>query len=140
LSRVVGDVVLPDYQFDAELYGEMYARHNIIHEFGHVWDFPSHRSLSTGLMLFLETSVCEASPGYIAGQAPGATSCRFDIAAGLEPPPGRRTRPYAGTSALEDWAEAFAVFVYDDYYESLGYLGLGPLREQYVQARIHELR
>ena len=79
----------------------------------------------------------------VAGQVPGRTVCRFDITAGREPPPGRPLEPYAGTSRLEDWAEAFAVYVYDDYYESLGYLGyllLGPLREQYVQARINELR
>ena len=140
ISRVTGDIVLPDYQFD---HGEMYARHNIIHEFGHMWDLRSDLSLSTGLMLSLETIVCESAPGYVAGQVPGGTVCGFDIGAGREPPPGRPLEPYAGTSRLEDWAEAFAVYVYDDYYESLEYLGyllLGPLREQYVQARINELR
>lgn len=100
-------------------------------------------SLSAGLMIAMGIMTCEAAPGYVAGQAPGATLYRYDVSAGQEPPPGFLGDPYAVRSLLEDWAEAFATYIYPHDYHALRhrrYISIGPMRELYARTRLEQLR
>jgi hypothetical protein len=121
------DVALPDQVFN---YGEDYARYTTVHELGHIWDRRTSLRLSTGLMLYMGTLVCQGMGG-----------CHFNIWAGNEEPPGYidRNKNYAATNAMEDWAEAFASTVYPSYNDRAGYRRIGPLREQFVLDRIKQL-
>jgi RHS repeat-associated protein len=125
-----GDIILTDYTFGNT---RDYAVFETVHEFGHVWDFKQGQRLSQGMVSMLGTQVCQTWYSDWLGQV---CDCRFDIRAGKEPPPGDPLAPYAGTSAWEDWAEAFATYVYPAYYQSLGFPLLRPLRTQYVEDQI----
>ena len=127
-----GNIVLPDYHFNGT---KEYATFNIIHELGHVWDWRSGGQLSRGMQERLGTKVCLDN---ITGEI-----CYYDIFAGKESPPGDPDDPYAGSFLWEDWPEAFATYVYPDYYDkyvtSHKYKLLGTLRRQYVEERINAI-
>ena len=128
------DVILPNYTFDN---GDDYGMYAIIHEFGHVWDFKEDQQLSRGMELALGTSYCYKAIGLFS-----RCICQFDIRAGKETPPGDPNRPggpYAGENPREDWAEAFANYVYPDYYQGLHNDPLRPLRRQYVEDQIKSI-
>jgi RHS repeat-associated protein len=128
LNSVSGDIPLPDYTFSSS---ENYARYSIIHELGHVWDRRTSLRLSNGLVLALDTVVCNGMGG-----------CLFEVSR-KEDPPGDPKQPYAGKNSMEDWAESFANYVYPQYYQidmvSYGYLTLGLLRRAYVIKQIRSI-
>lgn len=124
------DVVLPDYIFSST---ESFAKYELVHELGHVWDRRTHNRLSNDMMIVLGTLVCEGMGG-----------CYFDIKAGKEFPPGapNQNKVYAGGSPMEDWAEAFASTIYKTFYPTYWgpkYRTIGPLREKYVRDQIAAL-
>ena len=127
----LGDIVMPDHFFSA---GDLYAKYGVVHELAHVWDRRSGKTLSEGISAVVGTKTVCNWLGF---------NCRYDlgIADGNEPPPGHHANPYAGVSAMEDWAEAFATFVYPAYYgQDQGNDILGPIRRQYVQEAIQNLQ
>jgi hypothetical protein len=131
-----GVVSLPDYMFKSS---DNFNRYNIIHEFGHIWDYRSGLTLSKEMSTFLGTRVCQTTNNV--------TICYFEIDAGREDAPGdystrdvNRDTLYAASNALEDWAEAFANVIYPDYYPSIGYKPIGPLRKQFVEDKINGIQ
>jgi RHS repeat-associated protein len=145
---LLGDVVLNDFMFNT--YNVDFETYWISHEFGHAWDFKQGQRLSRGMTSALGTSVCTqvAINGVGLGDAqfliPSVCVCQFDVDA-KEPPPGDPKDPYAGTSAWEDWAEAFANYVDPTYYQGMRNASnqtfnlLGPLRRQYVEEQIRAI-
>ena len=124
------DIVLPDYIFSST---EEYAKYEVAHELGHVWDRRTSLRLSNELMLYMGTLVCQGMGG-----------CYFDIRAGKESPPGdpNLDEVYAGESPMEDWAEAFASTIYKTFYPTYWgptYRTIGSLREKYVRDQIAAL-
>jgi hypothetical protein len=126
----LGDVVLPDYFFSNT---DEYAKYSFVHELGHVWDRRTGLQLSGDMSRSLGTQQCQMT-GH-------GVSCIFNIDVGKEKPPGYKPPygPYAGGSAMEDWAEAFASSVYPGHYGGVGATTLGPLRRQYVLDQIAAL-
>ena len=121
-----GVISLPDFMFRSD---DNRTRYDIIHEFGHIWDYRSGLTLSSEMSTFIGTRVCQSS------------YCRFDIDAGKEDAPGYIKDLYAGRNQLEDWAEAFANTIYPSFYRSLvGYREIGPLRKQFVEDKINGIR
>jgi hypothetical protein len=145
---IFGDVILTNYGINNELY----IKHTVIHELGHVWDENNHWKLSTGMMQLLGTKVCTRGYGY-------QPDCRYDVLAGTEPPVGYidpnsplQDPPYPNDDDLlilprniqgpwEDWADSFAVYIYPDYFASLTNYNsvLGPLRRQYINDQIQAI-
>lgn len=131
---------MPDYAFQ---YTREYAKYGVVHELGHVWDRRTALDLSNGLMVYIGTLVCEGMGG-----------CRFDISAGKELPPGYprfigKHKNYAGTTPMEDWAEAFASTIYPNYYSQFSifngtdwekYWLIGPMRKHYVLDQINNIK
>jgi hypothetical protein len=144
LSSFLGDVNLIGSNFD-----ELYLKHTIAHELGHVWDYRNNYKLSDGMKIKLKTWVCY--PGY--GADP---DCHFDVKAGTELFVGNLDTPYANgqlpgsplpfgvnkEGPWEDWAESFAEYVSDAYYKQFNSPTfnsvLGPIRRQYIYDQIHD--
>jgi len=128
---LTGDILLADSLFTSQAD----AKYLTAHELGHVWDWRTNwGSLHYEMSIELGTMVCPDTP-----ESATEDVCWFDIRAGKEPPPGRVLNPYAGTYVWEDWAEAFASYVYPEYYHRPGFLQLGTLRRQYVERKIEEI-
>jgi len=136
LSLALGDIILTDYVFldpNVKVKNDMFETYTVIHEFGHVWDYRTGLNLSSGLSKELGTIVCDLNEENIG-------KCHFDISAGKEKPPGNPGDNYAGTHPIEDWAEAFATYIYPQYYLSFErYDSLGPLRWSYVDEQIKKI-
>jgi RHS repeat-associated protein len=141
LKYIIGDVVLTNYGMNNELY----VKHLVIHELGHVWDENNHWKLSTGMMQLLGTEVCTRGYGY-------GPDCRYDVLSGKELPVGDPQNPYPNDDehlllprnyqgAWEDWADSFAVYVFPDYFASVkGWNStLGPIRRQYIYDQIQNI-
>lgn len=126
LSWVLGDIVLTDYTFD---YGDKFTLHSTIHELGHVWDVRTGLRLSRGIFTQFWTERCSIS------YWDGGVACSWVLDENIEAPPGNPQHPYAGFSSMEDWAEAFATYVYPYYYEA-PFNPLRSLRRQYVDNQI----
>lgn len=135
-----GDVVLAGSQTN-----ELYLKHTVAHELGHVWDERNSWRLSKGMENLLGTEVCSSGYSY-------NSDCRFDVKAGKETWVGDKSNPYQNDYAnyplpqniegpWEDWAESFAVYVSDAYYKSLSnsHYILGPIRRGYIYGQIHSI-
>ena len=124
------DIVYSNYAMD----NKTYIIYTTVHEFGHIWDIRNWLRLSNNMSITLNTTQCVTAKGR------QATSCYFDITKGEELPPGEKIKPYAGTNALEDWAEAFANYIYPKYYgDNPSYNQLGPIRRKYVHDQINAI-
>jgi len=139
LPGVFGNIILTDYAFpdpNSNIFqSNVYQKYGVIHEFGHVWDYRSNYNLSKNMKYKLGTWVCSDS-------ASNYGKCTFDISAGKEPPPGDKDLKinYAGIAPTEDWAEAFANYIYPDYYlQVLNYNTLGSIRRKYVEDQINAI-
>lgn len=130
-SLHIGDIVMPDSFFSDDLY----AKYSTVHELAHVWDRRSGLSLSKGIS-------AAAGAQWKCVYYPRAY-CYYDLGVnrGNEPPPGRPDQyNYAGTNAMEDWAESLATYVYDHYYGQYPkYWRLGPIRRKYVRDAIKSI-
>ena len=125
-----GLISLPNFMFRAD---DNRTTYDIIHEFGHIWDYRSNLTLSSEMSTFIGTRVCNTTQNMIV--------CYFDINAGREDAPGYKKDLYAGRNQLEDWAEAFASTIYPSFYRSLdGYREIGSLRKQFVEDKINGIR
>lgn len=115
--------------------GDEYAIHTVIHGLGHVWDWRNGLSLSKGMGRDIETLDCFDHPMY-------GEICLFYIDRIKEKPPGELGGPYAGKNAMEDWADSFANYVYDQYYRRVGYklLDTGGARERYIEKQLQAVR
>jgi RHS repeat-associated protein len=166
LADILGDVVLANYAFD---HGSALARFTVAHELGHVWDYRTGDQLSMGLMLALDTWICDDSGQncYWAPYAARVDETTLEIVypekypgtpkmCGDEPPnsshkvAGCEKPPYAATyggfplltgPGAEDWADSFASYVYPDFYPSRdrSCLKRGGIRENYVRKQINSL-
>jgi RHS repeat-associated protein len=132
----VGDIGLTDHPYNVKFKGDEFTTHTIIHEVGHVWDIKTGFKLSLEMAKELETWVCVPHVEY-------GEICSFDITKGKEPPPGNIDDPYAGNNRLEDWADSFATYIYDDYYDyfsSTRVLEKGGIRERFIREQINSLQ
>ena len=161
LASAIGDVVLTDNAFPQDPDG---AKWVVVHELAHVWDHRTGHRLSQGLMKALGTSHCasagcdwfplarqydyltdsivapEAAPGTSIGCSASDISNRVS---GCSVP---YASTYGGTGSWatgpgwEDWAEAFASYVYPGFYPSQQppRVGLvrGGVRETYIRQQI----
>ncbi len=124
------DIVLTNYGFT----NENFVTYTLSHELGHIWDIRNGFRLSSEMSKVVGTYYCDPSAGW---------PCFYDVHKGQEPPPGDPNlyENYAGTNAREDWAEAFANYIYPNYYKNFkGYKLIGPIRRQYVQDQIQSNR
>jgi RHS repeat-associated protein len=161
LWSVLGEMVIPNSTFTGS---PMYATYSIIHEFGHIWDYHTGHALAVGLMLELETWVCDDLgecrwwPYYarvdedtlevVLPETPPGTPlrCQGRAPSPTDPRSECRQPPYASTYGSrhmsgpgeEDWAESFATYVYPDWFRSLDrtILVSGGRREDYVREAI----
>lgn len=106
----------------------------IIHEFGHVWDFRSGESLSSGMANYLGNINCSRNKSSL--------GCEWKLNTEKELPPGNKdiANNYAASGRWEDWAESFANTIYP-YYESIGEnVALGSIRKKYVLNQIMDIK
>jgi hypothetical protein len=142
-SSIMGDIVLQDYNFSDT---KDYAKFTFVHELGHVWDYQTGGRLShelrdltggwicLGEICFVNTSmspIIEPSPDtrIVCEQNPMLKSCK--------------KLPYSydntgGGPGSENWAQAFAYYVYDGYNPDT--IGLHKIRRQYVKKQIANIR
>jgi RHS repeat-associated protein len=167
LREIYGDgMVFPDYLFS---YSDEYAQSGIIHEFGHIWNYRTNNQLSKGLIEQLGTWTCTFDPQdlskikcwdpYNPTIIPGLAGVEYpefppdtDIDCKSSPPntrnnnPKCRVFPYASTNGIgelitgpgeEDWATSFSYFVFPK--QNPRSIGLGPIRDSYVQNQINQI-
>ena len=151
LAHTLGDVVLPDYTFDQV---DSYVKFQVVHELSHVWDYRTVNQLSLGIMMAVNSWVCDTDPAR--------NYCYWDPSESIEPAPDavRNCDPkqpgpgcpggdapysqtYGGAGPLEwpgweDWAQSLAYYVYESYDPDT--YGLGQRRRNYVQEQIRDAK
>ncbi len=137
-------------QESATATNEEWYKFTVVHEFGHVWDYRMGIRLSFDLMKLTGGWICANwdDPYY---------GCYFDSSTIIEDAPDTLEiclnpatsnnsvcqkivysyQNTGGGAGTENWAQAFAYYVYENYRPRT--IGLRPIRRQYVKKQIANL-
>ncbi len=146
-----GDILV---QKTADSTNDPWFKFTIVHEFGHVWDYRNGRQLSSGLMKLTGGSFCSFPDPT--GNNNGCNPVTYPL---IELPPEYPQKciapipadeeycknyiPYSysntgGGIGTENWAQALAYYVYEDYLKN-DVIGLDNVRRLYVKKQIANL-
>lgn len=138
-------------QKSATATNEEWYKFTVVHEFGHVWDYRNGKRFSSELMQLTGgwscytnrygVEQCVYDPSTIIEDAPDTLSKCLDPATSNDSVCQEKLYSYKNTGGgvgTENWAQAFAYYVYPNYLSS-STIGLKSIRRQYVKKQIANL-
>jgi hypothetical protein len=144
LAVPIGDVYLDNVTFySTSERGEAYSRYTVAHELGHIWDIREYFEISSGLgrsVGTIQTACMDTGQGFCIEYEYYSPTSYKEIAPGSKGE--TEIEKYAYTNVREDWAEAFASYIYPVYWST--YRGgddmiVNGIRWTYVETQIQKL-